>query len=268
MDKLLNNILVPFALWDNADGAVQKAIEMANQIQCNVHILLFMQAHVGEESSGIANLKRTIHQRYQPRLDPSLSLTICSREGQAERLIVEYYRKHNIDLILLARTGGAFWKTGRSAFPVNVNRLVKKVQCPVLNITLEPGVPSMKNIVLPVGDVLPVRKLLFATYLAKISRSTIHLVSAGGKASGPPGEGMESLQRCYRLLCENTSLPVECRTMPGDNLAEVAWSYAKKIKADLILIGPGKESHLSGFLSALRSRSLFNASLIPVMTVS
>jgi nucleotide-binding universal stress UspA family protein len=268
MEKLFNNILVPFALWENADGAVQKAIEMANQIQCHVHILLFMHAHIGEESSGIAHLKKTIHKRYQPRLDPSLSLTICSREGTPEKLIVEYYRKHDIDLILLARTAGAFWKTGRSSFPVNVNRLIKKVQCPVLNVTIDPAASAIKNIVLPVGNVLPVRKLLFATYLAKLSRSTIHLVSAGGKYSGQSGEGMESLQRSYRLLRENTNLPVECRTMPGENLADVALSYAKKIQADLILIGPGKESHLSGFLNALRSRFLFNASLIPVMTVS
>jgi hypothetical protein len=112
------------------------------------------------------------------------------------------------------------------------------------------------------------RKLLFATYLAKLSHSTIHLVSPGGGTVGAAGEERESLQKSYRLLRENTDLLVECRAMPDENLAEAAWSYAKKIKADLILIGPGKESLLSGWLNALRSRWLFNVSRIPVMTVS
>jgi hypothetical protein len=114
------------------------------------------------------------------------------------------------------------------------------------------------------------RKLLLATYLAKLSHSTIHLVSSGGKSAVVPGPGEDlgSLQKSYRLLRENTNLSVECGAMPYENLADAAWAYAKKIKADLILIGPGRESLLSGWLNTLRSRWLFNVSRIPVMTVS
>jgi hypothetical protein len=268
MEKLLNDILVPLALWENADSVIQKAIDTANELQCNLHLLLFTKATETHES---IHIKTTIHQLYQPRLDPSLSLKISSREGQAEKLILEYYRKNGIDLILLARTKNAFWKIMHPPFYVRVNRLMKKINCPILNITIDPNTlaaPSMKNIVLPVGSPMPMRKLLFAIYLAKMSRSTIHLVSATGKYNGTPGEETEGLQKAYRLLRENTNLPVECRAMPGENLAEASWNYAKTIKADLILIGPGKESQVSGFLKPLSSRSLFNVSRIAVMTVA
>jgi len=117
---------------------------------------------------------------------------------------------------------------------------------------------------------------LLATYLARTAGSTIHLVSVDGRSVDTSRESGESLFRSYRLLRENTSLPVECLKMPGENLAEVAWRYAREIKADLILIHPGKESRLSGWfrgiftrpLYELYSRALFNVSRIPVMTVS
>ena len=70
------------------------------------------------------------------------------------------------------------------------------------------------------------------------------------------GKARESMYKSYRLLRENTDLPIECLTVPGENLAEIAWDYARKIKADLILVGSGKESLLSGFLNVLRSRVL------------
>jgi hypothetical protein len=75
------------------------------------------------------------------------------------------------------------------------------------------------------------------------------------------------MRRSYRLLRENTDLPVECRAFPGKSLADAAWSYAKSVKADLILIKSGRESHLSGPLHAFSHRYLFNASRIPVLTV-
>ncbi len=268
MEQLLNNILVPLALWESADSIINKAIGIANELQCHLHLLLFTKATDTHES---IHIKTTIQQVYQPRLDPSLSLKICSREGQPENLILEYYRKNEIDLILVARTKSAFWKIMHPSFSVHVNRLMKKVNCPLLIITMGQNTlttPSMKNIVLPVGSLLPMRQLLFAIYLAKMFRSTIHLVSAAGKSDGSRAHEMESMQKAYRLLRENTNLPVECRTMPGENLAEAALIYAKTIEADLILIGSGKESVLSGFLNALSSRRLFNVSSIPVMTVA
>ncbi|MDP4150568.1 MAG: universal stress protein [Bacteroidota bacterium] len=268
MEKFFNNILVPFALWENAENTFQKAIDLANQMQCHVHLLLFVKGHAATEGHGVALLKNELQQLYQSRLDPSLSLIVCIREGQPEKLILEYYRKSQIDLILLARTANSMRGTGRPSFPVKVNRLLKKVKCSVLNIIPEPGAKNLRNIVLPVGDFLPMRKLLLATYLAKLSHSTIHLVSSGGKGTTKPGEEMGSLQKSYRLLRENTNLSVECGSMPEENLADAAWAYAKKIKADLILIGPGRESLLSGWLNTLRSRWLFNVSKIPVMTVS
>ncbi len=188
-------------------------------------------------------------------------MTIANRQRPAEEGIIDFSRKFNIDLVILSRTAPSFLKWNHPFFPLNQNRLLRKIRCPVLNIGSGQGIPPIKNIVLPIGEHFHVRKLLFATCLARPSHSTIHLVAAEG--CEPAG----SLHRSYRLLRENTDLPVECRSLHGVNLADMAWTYAKKIRADLILIQYGSESHLAAPLNAFSHRFLFNASRIPVLTV-
>lgn len=194
-------------------------------------------------------------------------MIITRQTGPVINGILEYYSRNGIDLILLGRF--------RRAGAIHVNMLLKKIDCPVITIYKQPAASGLKNIVLPVGDHLPMRKLLFATYLARITHSTIHLVTAAGKSGDPDEKSIETLQKSYRLLKENTDLPVQCMTLPGGNLAEITWNYARGIKADLIMVSAGKESLLSGFLNGLRakylhgawSRSLLNISRIPVMSI-
>ena len=206
----------------------------------------------------------------------SLSVIVRWQQGPPEKIIIDYCIRHEIDLVLLAPKKRVIWQLFRLRSFVNIGRLLKKLNCPVMTVFQHPAASSIKNIVLPVGEDLPMRKLLFATYLAKMAHATIHLVSLDRKSNDVSGEAPESLYRSYRLLRENTNLEVECLTMAGGNLAESTWHYAQKIKADLILINSGKESLLSGFFDDLRPhplhrlypRALFNVSRIPVMALA
>ncbi|HVK48305.1 MAG TPA: universal stress protein, partial [Pseudobacter sp.] len=66
----------------------------------------------------------------------------------------------------------------------------------------------------------------------------------------------------------NTNLNIECHTIHGGNIADTTLQYATDINADLIVVNPGKEMLLSGFVNRLFARLLFNESRIPVMTVA
>ncbi len=230
-------MLVPVDQEDE-EGIVQQALHMADCLHCQIHLLYKIS------------------------------------DARWEKQIIDYSKRHAVDLILLVKKK----RTGHSQLRTvaDVDRLVDKTLCPVLTVSDQPALSSLKNIVLPVGDHLPMRKLLFATYLGRTVNSTIHLVAPANNSDPAMAVGMRhNLQKCYRLLRENTNLSVECQASPEENLAEAAWDYAKKIKADLILTSPGKESMLSGFWNNLRSkffrrkgsRSLPNTSQIPVMTI-
>jgi hypothetical protein len=273
MKKLFNHMLVPV---DHADdeGIVQQALHMADCLQCQVHLLY----HVPEaqDEGAVGRLKASIRQRHPFLADPAISLEVNTEQAFLEKQIIDYSKRHSVDLILLVRKR----RPGHLLFPypigADVDRLVDRTLCPVLSIFEQPSFTSLKNIVLPVGDHLPMRQLLFATYLGRTVNSTIHLVAPGSSDTDFAVGARGNLHKCYRLLRENTNLSIECLASPEENLAEAAWDYAKKIKADLILTSPGKESMLSGFWNKLRSkfrirlgsRSLSNTSQIPVMTIS
>lgn len=272
MNKLFNHMLVPVEQEDE-ESIVQQALLMADRLQCQVHLLYHVPALQSEEEAG--DLKAAIRKRHPFLTGPGFSLEINADPTFPERQIVDYSKRHAVDLILLVRKkriGHSFLRTG-----ADVDRLVDKTLCPVLTISGQPAFSSLKNIVLPVGDHLPMRQLLFATYLGKTVNSTIHLVAPSNNSDPVFAVGVrDNLHKCYRLLRENTNLSIECQASPEENLAEAAWDYAKRIKADLILTSPGKESMLSGFWNNLRSRflrrltsrSLPNTSQIPVMTIS
>jgi len=273
MKKLFNHMLVPVDHVDD-EGIVQQALHMADCLQCQVHLLYHIPAARGEGIVG--GLKASIRQRHPFLADPSISLEVNTEPAFPEKQIVDYSKRHSVDLILLVRKK----RPGHLLFPypigADVDRLVDRTHCPVLSIFEQPSFTSLKNIVLPVGDHLPMRQLLFATYLGRTVNSTIHLVASGSSDSDFAVGARGNLHKCYRLLRENTNLSIECLASPEENLAEAAWDYAKRIKADLILTSPGAASMLSGFWNKLRSRflirlgsrSLSNTSQIPVMTIS
>lgn len=236
MKKLFNHILILQRSDRDVPAVMREAEQIAQRWQCRVHRL----------------------------------------QDATEREVVDYCRRQEIDLVLLDRHKRSFWRLIPRRNDIRVDRLLKKLQCPVLTTYDQLFISSLKNIVLPVGAGLPMRKLLFATYLARVAGATIHLVSMEGMSEKDKQQSGESLFRAYRLLRENTNLPVECLRVPGESLADIAWRYAREIKADLILIHSGRESLLSGWfegwftrpLYELYSRALFNVSRIPVLTVS
>jgi len=273
MNKLFNHMLVPVDLADD-EGILQQALHMAGRLQCQVHLLYHVPTAHNAGAAG--RLKAFIRQRHPFLADPSISLEVNTESSFPEKQIVDYSKRHSVDLILLVRKK----KPGHPLFyhpaGADIDRLVNRTHCPVLSMFEQPSSTSLKNVVLPVGDHLPMRQLLFATYLGKTVNSTIHLVAPGSDDPDFAIEARGNLYKCYRLLRENTNLSIECLSSPGENLATAAWDYAKKIKADLILTSPGAASRLSGFWQKLRSKFLRRlgfrsqsdiTSQIPVMTI-
>jgi len=275
MKKLFSNILVPVDVSNPSEYVIKEAIELARPFECDVH-LLFMLPDTSlrytrpgtwfknEEDINQRVLK--LYSSYIMHLPPPLRLFTSIEKGAHETIITNYAIKNHIDLVVLGKahplfSAGWFMHSG-------INRLSKKTGCPVLTLQSRSNLDSVRNIVMPVGSsFLPLRKLMFATYLAKKYNSRLHLVTLSGHRELDAGDN-QYLLKAYRLIRDNTEVPVECKTLPGENIATITLQYAKDVKADLIVINPGKESLLSGFINRIFSRFLFNESRIPVMTVA
>jgi len=280
--KLFSNILLAVNnSTRNKSVLIDEALELASSLNCNLHILyiddskhlswdslrqfsFFNNAYDDQLEEQIANRIEF----YRKQLPHACFFNYSTVKGAIEDAATEYSIRNHIDLII-------FGELPEYIFPINplhslnINRLSKKVRCPILTLQAVTSFSKVKNIVMPVGEFLPVRKLMFASYIAKKYDSCLHLVALSKRNTDKQEEEENvSLLEAYRLLKENTELMVECKTLNGQNLADITWRYAKKVSADLIVVNTGNESMLSGIVNKLFSGFLYYRSKIPVMTVA
>lgn len=278
MNKLFNNILVSVDFSKESEEAIKEAIEIANRFQCNIHLLHVVAPRLfsiqkrkpdswkNESSVDTHEAKLyALHNRYTYQLDAGLVMQASLRNGDVETSIVEFTMKNQIDLIVIGKA--KFFSLLRMVKPLNITRLSKKVNCPVFTVQPKTKKKNWNNIVLPVNADLPIRKIMFASYLAKKFNSRIHLIAMKHNAQSGP-DATVYMYKAYQLLKDNTNLRIECHTVQGENLAESTLRYAQKVDAGLIVVNPGKESFVSGFLNRFFAAFFFNDKGIPVMTVS
>ncbi|MBC7830060.1 MAG: universal stress protein [Chitinophagaceae bacterium] len=277
MNKLFNNILVPVDFSDVSELAIEKAIDIANHFKCNIHLVVADTNSIGKRTrqfnksiNGIAADAEAMLYRLQNkftfRLHPGLSIQSSLRKGTGNRAVIEYTLRHNIDLIIIGRSTGVIKKLMGSSY--DIVEITKHIECPVLTVRMNTSNNQWMNIVLPVCSMLPVRKIMFACYLARKYNSKIHLLSIAGDEIETDIERNQYLYKAYQLLRDNTNLVIECHTIRGHNIAESTLRFAQKINADLIVVNTGQESRLSGFVNKIFDGSLFSESKIPVMSIS
>lgn len=268
MYKLFNNILVPLNLDRHSETAIEKAVQLSAQFHCDVHLLYLDHKSFWRSWSPVKaaekKLKLSVLQnKYAMQLPRGCILHTGMREGNAAAALQQYIAINHVDLILTHRVPGIFcFDAG-----LDINKLAANTGCPVLSLQTNPSLKGIRNIVLPVGEQLPLRKIMLAIYMAKDSNAAIHLITlTTGNTSA--SRRYVYLEKTYQLLRENTSLPIQCKMVMGENLADTTLEYARKVEADLILVKAGDECLLSGPMNRLFSKFLFNRSTIPVITVA
>ncbi|QEC41763.1 universal stress protein [Pseudobacter ginsenosidimutans] len=278
MNKLFNNILVPVEFSKQSSQVISQAVMIANHFRCDLHLVYvehnsmadaekhLVQALTEGELADYEVEMMELKAAFQPQLEDGLQLITAMRRGSREQHVTSYALQHAIDLIIVEKPRSILPMRFSRSF--NINRISKKTGCPVLTVKGTARLEAIKNIVLPVDAHLPLRKVMFASYLARHFNARIHLIALSEPGEEDNVENKVYLYKTYQLLRENTNLTVECHTVHGGNIADTTLEYARQINADLIVVNPGKEMLLSGFVNRLFARLLFNESRIPVMTVA
>ncbi len=262
MQKLFNNILLPVSLNRHALSVIDDAISFSNQLHCNLHLIFtpdpvfsFVKSIVYNKSQNkheIRKLLKELHDRIGSKLTNGLLLCISYGSGNIQKLVFDYTLDHEIDLICQSN--------------YRASSFTDQITCPILTLKSFPKNTESKNIVLPIGETLPVNKLRVASYLGRNLNSTIHLVSCKNKNS-PPDE-FSYLGKAYRVLKDYTDVPVVCTSIEGKNLDDIAIDYAKKINAGFVVMNPAPKPFLTGFLERFFSGFNGGNPRIPVLTVS
>jgi len=276
MSTTLHNILVPVNFSSRDKWSIAKAIELANTLQCNIHLV-----HVVTSSSivfkdlaanfflydGTANLSNSrrkleaLRNEYRQHMCGKGKIEISLLKGNAPKQLVHYIKQFEMDLVVIGLS--RFSLLQRILSSVTISRLSRETSVPVLAIRSSGLVSHFKKIVLPITGEIPLRRIKMATMLARTFKSTVYLVVLRG--NGNVAE--QILNNTLDVLRSISTIPVQCFWLEGKNLAKSTLDFSKRINADLILANPLKEFHMPGWWSRITRKLLSYGSSIPVITV-
>ncbi|HEY8397364.1 MAG TPA: universal stress protein [Flavihumibacter sp.] len=279
MEKLIKQILLVVDFSDRSRLVLDNLVSMANEMHCDIHLLNILEPSLlpfsfhskqiitdkAEQKALAISKIRALQGEYIPKMKKGCFIHSHVLEGAMERTIRNFALQQDIDLTILTLRHRYAWSAWMNK--INIARLARKIECPVLNIPRAMQIQQIRNIVLPVTDMLPLRKIMFASYIAKYHKARIHLVALQNEGGSNAAESNPWLYKSYQLLTDNTDLPIECHPMSGENIADTTLQYAEKVNADLIVVQPGQEMELPGLRNSIFSRFLYSASRIPVMAV-
>ena len=278
MKNFFNRILVPVVSDKELNGTITHAIELSNDLGCDLHLL-----HVQHTSELLASIKwnwlwtesyldpgadeqelSAMTKCFRGSMADGLLLTASGASGRWQMALKEAVITHDIDLVLLpSRPGRQMELLGR----ININKLAQQTQCPVLTMSDFQGF-QLQNIVVPIRDFLPLRKLTAATFLAKKFNGIVHLLGQTTQRQQKEGKSTLCLTEAYQLLRNYTRVKVHCSMDKDGDMAQETLNYAREVQADLIVVNPGTESRVGGFFRNWFRNGFTLQSNIPVLTIA
>ncbi|HRE51090.1 MAG TPA: universal stress protein [Flavitalea sp.] len=277
MPEIFYNIMVPVDFTARTKWAVAKAIELANNLHCNIHLVHVVSkqllpfvpfdashALAYDITADLGNARYKLEQLrddYRAHLCEGSNLEISLLHGNKSAELTRYIKQFRIDLVVIGLPRFNLIHRVVSAF--SLTSLGKKANVPTLAVRSSGLVSHFKKIVLPIHNNIPVQRIRLATMLARSFRSTVYLVSLRKDAS----KGDNLIQKALEVLQSISTIPAQCFLLEGKNLAKSTLEFSKKINADLIMANQLKEFNMPGSWNRLTKKILSYGSNIPVITV-
>jgi nucleotide-binding universal stress UspA family protein len=277
MPGKLYNILVPVDFSGRSKWAITKAIELANNFQCNIHLVhvvsrnllplvpidasMLLPYDTTVDMNNASKKLEVLAETYRQHLCGGGKIEISLLQGNPSQQLKKYIEQYEMDLVVIGLS--KFNLIHRVISAVSISNLARKTNVPVLAIRSSGLVSHFKKIVLPLTEDVPVRRVQMATMLARSFQSTVYLV--GLRKDDNAAEIL--LGKTLEVVQSLSTIPVQCFLLEGKNLAKSTLEFSKRINADLIMANPLKEFHMPGWWNRITRKLLSYGSRIPVMTV-
>ena len=278
MANKLYNILVPINFTAKNKWAIAKAVEIANNFDCNIHFVNVVYSDIipglrikmnaftpyeshAERMYNYEKLKR-LAATYSSQLCGDGKIEISILEGDPGKRLAEYIHQYDMDMVVMGLS--KFNLIHRVISSISISRLARQTNVPVLAVGANGLICHFKKIILPLHEEGSVRRLKLATMLARTFRSTIYMVTLRQENNAAEKIINEALE----IVQSISTIPVQGIILEGKNLATTTIDFAKKINGDLIMIYPLKEFHLPGWWNRVTNKLLSYGSRVPVMTMT
>lgn len=261
MQEEFNRILSLVDFSKTSLHASGEAALIASKFNSELHLLHIAANAETRQLKSIERLKglgTDLQDRY------GITIKYHEANGNVSDVVYKLSRDLAINLVVLAAKKETWIK--EIFFESTAKKIIRSVDSEVLCVYEDSNSSRLKKIVLPIGKFIPKRKISLAYELAKKFAANVHLISLN-KNGNFSGVDTKTLMASYQYLKDITNIPIECRTVPGDNLAQAALHYAENIGADLILVNAGTESLFKRTVFQRWRGNIVNHSSIPVLSV-
>lgn len=276
MQNKLYNILVPVDFTGKNKWAITKAIELANNFNCNIHLVhvIFKPVFpfIKVDSSRFTPYSSHIEMQecrqklsdlkahYKKQLTGEGAIEISLLQGHPKQQLKQYIDSYKMDMVVMGLS--RFNPLERFVSSISISMLARNTNIAVLAVRYSGMVSHFKKIVLPLYNDVPVAQIKFATMLANSFNSTVYLVSLKTNI-----KEHNVVDKTLEFVQSISTLPVQCFLLEGQNLAKSTLDFSKRVNADLILGQSKKEFRLPGLWNRMTNKFLSYASKIPVLTV-
>lgn len=244
MASAFNIILVPVDFTVNTEVAVKKALDLAAPGQTMIYLLHILTGST--DSDGAKLIAEQKMEAWKMMISDSgegikaRSVIVSGNNIQAD--IISRIMSIQPDLVIVGKTSHHNWMPFLNR--LNPSEISGKAAVAVL--TVRPGCMnnSIRTVVVPVDDQLPLGKMEILSTLCKKQRLKIHLVSFSRGGKFPDRTIATALLNVYQWIRTVVRCPVEYAVLQGMNKPRTLLSYAEKINADTLLLYPESETRI------------------------
>jgi nucleotide-binding universal stress UspA family protein len=273
MAPLKNHILVPIDFSEQSIIALGQSYNLARLTRATLTLI-----HVIDDSFHLPIFTskkedKGMEKKIQKELD-KLAHDVMEKVGvKVETLIVhgkvyeeiqEAAKKLKCTFIVMGTKGSRFKKFIGS----NALRVIRESTCPVVTILGKKHRPGCKHIVLPLDLTKETKeKVTKAIEIAKLFGSVINLVTIlNTDDEFIVNKLKRQMDQVHSFIMQH-DVPCTVEYVNGNDITEEIIKYAKKIKADLILIMTQQEMNWTNMFISSQAQEVINTSEIPVMSI-
>lgn len=274
----LKRILVPVDFSAVSLTALDQAIFTARLFKADLYLL-----HVIEVPQTIYTIENpavpgidlsAINETMEKKMDEvndsirkkhGIRIRTVVTHGKTAPEIVDFVKENKIDLVYMGTHGVSGFD--EVFIGSNAHRVVTMCPCPVITVQRKTKKAGFSDILLPIDNTLHSReKLNYVLVLARQFGSTIHILGLPDDEDALHLKQFNIKIASVEKAIKKEGLAFTTKIAKGNNVAELALKYAKKIKADLIAIMTENESRYGIFIGPF-AKQVVNHSSIPVLSI-
>jgi len=280
MQKLFNKILVPVDFSSRTKTILEKAMDIARQYDCSIHLLhvFIISPFSAVATTGghitvpfeIIDNRKELEYRLAKLVDyiglisdRPVRVDYSILMGSWDQVIIDLINQQGFDLVLIGQKGRL---SRKRKMLLNPDTIAAKTNIPVITVPSNRRLTKLSSIVIPVTDFLPLRKLMYGMYIASKYNTTLKLL--GVETQSTREKVRACSRKAYELVYDNSTVKVELETITAGNVAEAVNNFALANSADLVIVNPGTQTKMPGLFSSLLGNILQKYSAPPVLTIN